>query len=149
METIRPSPGHEEGALFKPLSPQARPRRWEQNHVHYPVQALASWAISLLPHGSSKKLQLQIDKGKEETTYTRANCTLPLTSSLAITLTVGTGGSVVKNLPANAGDAGLIPGLGRPPGGGHGNPVQYSCLENPMDRGAGQATVHGVTKSQA
>ena len=46
---------------------------------------------------------------------------------------------VVKNLPANAGDvidAGSIPGLGRSPGGGHGNPLQYSCLENPMDRGA-------------
>ena len=51
-----------------------------------------------------------------------------------------------KNLPANAGntgDAGLIPGSGRSPGGGHGNPLQYSCLENPMDRGAWQATAHG------
>ena len=47
-----------------------------------------------------------------------------------------------------AGDAGLIPGLGRPPGGGHGNPLQYSCLENPMDRGAWWATVQGVAKSQ-
>ena len=59
------------------------------------------------------------------------------------------GGAVVKNPPANAGDArnvGLIPGLGRFPGGEHGNPFQYSCLENPMDRGAWQATVHGVTK---
>ena len=46
------------------------------------------------------------------------------------------GGSVVKNLLANAGDAGLIPGLGRSPGEGNGNPLQYSCLENPMDRGA-------------
>ena len=46
------------------------------------------------------------------------------------------GGSVVKNLLANAGDAGLIPGLGRSPGVGNGNPLQYSCLENPMDRGA-------------
>ena len=58
---------------------------------------------------------------------------------------------VVKNLPANAGDAvdaGLIPGLGRSPGEGNGNPLQYSCLGNPMDRGAWQATVHGVTKSQ-
>ena len=48
---------------------------------------------------------------------------------------------VVKNLPANAGDlrdAGLIRGLGRSPGGGHGNPLQHSCLENPMDRGAGR-----------
>ena len=57
---------------------------------------------------------------------------------------------VVKNLPANAGDSkdkDLIPGLGRSPGGGNGNPVQYGCLENPMDRGAWWATVHGVAKS--
>ena len=58
------------------------------------------------------------------------------------------GGLVVKNLPANAGDAGLIPGLGRSPGGGNGNPLQYSCLGNPMDRGAWWAAVHEVTKSQ-
>jgi len=58
------------------------------------------------------------------------------------------GDSVVKNPPANAGDAGSIPGSGRSPGGGNGNPLQYSCLENSMDRGAWQATVHGVTKSQ-
>ena len=59
---------------------------------------------------------------------------------------------VVKNPPANAGDLrhlGLIPGLGRPPEGGNGNPLQYSCLENPMDRGAWRATVHRVAKSQA
>ena len=58
---------------------------------------------------------------------------------------------MVKNLPANAGDArdaGSIPGSGRSPGEGNGNPLQYSCLGNPMDRGAWQATVHGVTKSQ-
>ena len=58
---------------------------------------------------------------------------------------------VVKKLPANAeeiGDLGSIPGLGRSPGGGHGNPLRYSCLENPMDRGAQWATVHSVTKSQ-
>ena len=56
---------------------------------------------------------------------------------------------VVKNLPANAGDikvAGSIPGSGRSPGGGNGNPLQYFCLVNPMDRGAWQATVHGVTE---
>ena len=56
------------------------------------------------------------------------------------------GGSMVKNWPANAGDVGLIPGLGRSLGEGNGNPLQYSCLGNPMDRGACQATVHGVTK---
>ena len=57
---------------------------------------------------------------------------------------------VVKNLPGNAGDIrdrGSIPGLGRFPGGGHGNPLQYSCLENPMSRGAWVVTVHRVTKS--
>ena len=57
----------------------------------------------------------------------------------------------VKNLPANAGDirdTRSIPGSGRSPGGGHGNPVQYSCLENPMDRGTWWATVQGVVKSQ-
>ena len=56
------------------------------------------------------------------------------------------GGSVVKNLPANAGDAGSIPGLGRSPGEGNGNPLLYSCLENPMDQGARWATVHGLPK---
>ena len=56
------------------------------------------------------------------------------------------GGSVVKNLPANAGDAALIP-VGRSPAGGNGNPLQYSCLEIPKDRGAWQAMVHKVTKS--
>ena len=58
---------------------------------------------------------------------------------------------MVKNPPANAGeikDAGSIPGLGRSPGGGNGNPLQDSCLENPMDRETWRATVHGVTKSQ-
>ena len=57
---------------------------------------------------------------------------------------------MVKNLPANAGDVrdtGSIPGSGRSPGVGHGNPLQYSCLENPMGRGAWQATVHRVAES--
>ena len=58
---------------------------------------------------------------------------------------------MVENLPANAGemkDMGSIPGLGRFPGGGHDNPLQYSCLENPTDRGPWQATAHRVTNSQ-
>ena len=53
---------------------------------------------------------------------------------------------MVKNLPGNAGDAGSSLGLGRSPGEGHGNPLQYSCLGNPVDRGAWQTTVHGVAK---
>ena len=56
---------------------------------------------------------------------------------------------VVKNLPANEGDTGLIPGWGRSPGEGNGNPLHYSFLENPRDKGAWRATVHGVAKSQA
>ena len=52
----------------------------------------------------------------------------------------------VKHPPANVGDVGLIPGSGRSPGEGNGNPLQDSCLENPMDRGAWQATIHGVAK---
>ena len=57
---------------------------------------------------------------------------------------------MLNNLPANAGDIreiGLMPGLGRSSRGEHGNPLQYPCLENPMNRGAWEATVHGVTKS--
>ena len=61
------------------------------------------------------------------------------------------GGSMVKNLPTNSGDTGdmgLIPGLERSSGGGNGNPLQYSCLENPMDRRAWRTTVHGAAKNQ-
>ena len=55
---------------------------------------------------------------------------------------------MVKNLPVSAGDGGLIPRMGRFPGEGNGNPLQYSHLENPMDRGVWRATVHAVAKSQ-
>ena len=58
------------------------------------------------------------------------------------------GSLVVKNLPANAGDMDLIPALGRSPGEENGNPLLYLCLENPLDRGAWQATVYGVIKNQ-
>ena len=59
------------------------------------------------------------------------------------------GGSEVKASACNVGDLGSIPGLGRSPGEGNGNPVQYSCLENPVDGGAWWATVHGVAKSRS
>ena len=63
----------------------------------------------------------------------------------SVSLTLGfPGGSVVKNSPASAGDVSSIPGLGRSPGEGNGNPLQYSCLENAMDGGAWQATAHGL-----
>ena len=57
-------------------------------------------------------------------------------------------GSVVKNPPASLGDVGSIPGLGRSPGEGNGNPLQHFCLENPTDRGAWPTMVHGISKSQ-
>ena len=63
-------------------------------------------------------------------------------------LTVFLGSSVVKNLPANAVDTDLIPRSGRSPGEGNGNPLQYFCLGNPMDKGAWLLTVRGVTKSR-
>ena len=58
------------------------------------------------------------------------------------------GGSDGKDSACNAGELGSIPGSGRSPGAGNGNPLQYSCLKNPMDRGAWQATVLGISKSQ-
>ena len=57
-------------------------------------------------------------------------------------------GSDSKESTYNAGDPGSVPRLGRSPGGGHGNSLQYSCLESPMDRGAWRATIHGIAKSQ-
>ena len=59
------------------------------------------------------------------------------------------GGSDSKESTCNAGDPGSIPGSGRSPGEGNGNPLQYSCLENPMDRGAWRATVHSVVKKES
>ena len=73
----------------------------------------------------------------------RANSLAPFDTSMGFP-----GGSEVKASACNAGDLGLIPQSGRSPGEGNGNPLQYSCLENPMDRGAWRATVHGVAKSR-
>ena len=85
--------------------------------------------------------------------YVGMSCFLDLFFSLLTSFHPGgfPGGSVVKNLPASAGDArdmGSVPGSGRFPGEGSGNPLQYPCLENPMDRGAWWGRVHGVTKNR-
>ena len=72
---------------------------------------------------------------------------IKVTSTLHFPFQSFPGGSDGKESACNAWDLGLIPGLGRSPGEGHGNPLQYSCLENSMDRGAWQATVHRVAKS--
>ena len=136
----------------------------------YPItRPLKVGSLSLANHGQSLPL-LGWNGHREETVWPRAVRTPLLHMSLLLPGTQHQGkgrglncdtpkdisksnpwwafprGSVVKNLPANAGDRGLIPGLGRSPGGGNGNSLQYSCLGNPMDRGAWWATVHGVTK---
>ena len=79
----------------------------------------------------------------------QGHCELKREYTIKATSTVQwLGGSVVKNPPVNAGNTGSIPGLGRSPGEGNGNPLQYSCLKNPVDRGAWQATVHGVVSQR-
>ena len=76
-------------------------------------------------------------------------CTSPAASRHQLHLPAGfPGGSVLTRSPAKAGDLGSVPGLGRSPGEGNGNPLQYSCLENPMDRGAWRATDHRVAQSK-
>ena len=94
-----------------------------------------------------------MDRGAwRATVHEVTKCQTRLSDSHTHTAWVGfPGGSVVKNPPVNAGDLkdlGSVPGLGKSPGGGHGNPLQRSCLENPMDRRAWWAAVHGVAKSR-
>ena len=87
-------------------------------------------------------LLMRLARGSEE------NRILSLISYQMSTTGGFPGGSDSKGFSRNVGDLGSIPGLGRPPLGGHSNPLQYSCLENPMDRRAWQGTVHEVAKSQ-
>ena len=74
---------------------------------------------------------------------------LELSESKLVILRVFPSGSAVKNPPTNAGDAALIPGSPRLPGRGNGNPLQYSCLGNPLDTGTWQATVYGISKESS
>ena len=107
--------------LFWSLSWCSRPLWWLYDHKR-------------LSHTATHTL----DPKWEPESWIRENHTLPWASQLAL---------VVKNPPANSGDikdVDWIPGSRRSPGGGHGNPLQYSCLENPMDRGAWWATVHSI-----
>ena len=96
------------------------------------THSAGGWRDTQLPPGSSK-CHAGRDWGSDNGIINTAVWVFP-------------GVSAVKNLPASAGDLGSIPGSGRSPGEGNGNPVQYSCLGHPMDRGAWWATVHGVTK---
>ena len=101
-----------------------------------------SWPLYLVKHFSTPnihkliyKLSQRLLRQKHKIVYLQIYYGLP-------------GGSAVKDLPDNAGDAGLIPGSGRSPGEGNGNPPQYSCLGNPMDRGDWWGILYGVAKSQ-
>ena len=97
---------------------------------------------------------LSIDRRKRRTRLTKGEKNLKLLNDQTWNIKqiylymAFPGGSDGKESACNEGDAGSIPGLKRSSGGRNGNPLQYSCLENPMDRGAWWATVHGVTKSQ-
>ena len=86
-------------------------------------------------------MQQMSEKHREDSQYFVITCKWKLTSRRGFP-----GGAVVNNPPANARDAGLIPGSGRSPREGNGHPLQYSCLGSPMDREAWWATVHGVAK---
>ena len=95
-------------------------------------------------------IQIQVCQWKLRMLTAQFVCSSDFKTGLEIRQGASQEAIVVKNLPDNAGDikdAGSVPGLGRSPGGGNDNPLQYSCLENPMDRGAWRATVYGVTKS--
>ena len=93
-------------------------------------------------------LKVEVTEKASDRDMRRGQESTCLTSLLSGAMYTSPGGSDGKESACNAGDLGLIPGLGRSPGEGNGNPLPYSCLENPMDGGAWQATVHGMTKSR-
>ena len=95
---------------------------------------LPDWSISSVRYREGSQLGLEKEVSQINSSYSK------LTPSLVLS---------GKKSACQAGDTGSIPGLGRSPGEGNGHPVQYSCLGNPMDRGAWQTTVRGVTKSQS
>ena len=116
------------------------------------VQSLSCVQLFATPWIAARQASLSITNSQSlpklmaiELVYTHTNIYMSVCLSPAL---VFLGSSVVKNLSASAGDVGLIPGLERSPGEGSGEPVQDSCLGNPMDKGAWWTTVHGVTKSR-
>ena len=119
----------------------------------FSFQAFPSSSIPRAPamYVSQTPLQLHYPWGKNIYSWTCMTCIHKCVVCICVRLyLVQMAGLVVKNPPADAGDArnaGSIPGSGRFPGGGHGSPLQHSCLENPMDRGARRATVYGVAQS--
>ena len=113
----------------RPHHPPPVPEGWDSTKVLRQILCVRHWAGFLLPPGKSYKVLLIAPIYR----WVNWGSGFP-------------GGSVIKNPRANAGDMGLIPGSGRSPGEGNGYPLQFSCLGNPMDRGAWWATVHVVIR---
>ena len=115
------------------------------SHQHQPAPDLflSSQTVTLYPLNTNSPLSLLPSAWQPPSTFLSLNLTPLVTSYRASQVAL-----VVKNMSANAGNTRdcLIPGSGRSPGGGHGKAFQYSCLENPMDRGTSWATVYRVTK---
>ena len=113
-----------------------------------PLYLLSHIKIVLLLnlHPDCKKKKKKRKEKKNNNHHTVCMCVC-VCVCVVLTKIKTSGGSLGKEPACNAGDTGSIPGLARSPGGGHGNPLQYSCLKNPMYRGAWQAKAHGVTKS--
>ena len=116
-----------------------RPLRGARKTVRQTIHAAISVASFPLLCGRSLHLWILV---------TWLSLRTQITEGLLKIWSISSRGSDHKESTCNVGDLGLVPGLGRSPGGGHDNPLQCSCLENPMDRGAWPATGHGVAKSQ-
>ena len=136
--------------------------KWQPTLVFLPRKCNEQRSLAGYRSHVAKKSQMRLNTQKHNAPFQFISCSgFPngsavnnlLANAGDMGLIPGSGrspnGSAVNNLLANAGDMGLIPGSGRSPGEGNGNPLQYSCLGNPMDRGAWQVTVRGVAKSQA
>ena len=130
-------------------SPEQLRRRWQVKMWQWHLQRAWILAGSWSPDAFSKRGRHKLSRGEKAVSsslqsYTRIFSFFFFFFSWDI---VSVGDSDGKESACNVRDLGSVPGLGRSPGGGHGSPLQYSCLENPMDRGTWQAAVHGVAKS--
>ena len=141
------------GPAWPPGAPRSVPGRGEGDSCRQgggePMWRSRSGQISAHGQGRRRDPPRKAEAPSPTAHSSAGQCTYPYTPRLPHPFTDGwtlPGGSVVKNLPANAGDSGLIPAWGRSPAGTHGNALQCSCLENPMDRGAWWATARGVAR---
>ena len=113
------------------------------SHLHWHSPWIAQSGGGVLSSEEQDSVQYMLTAGEQEAATCRRSASVYLSLARGFL-----GGSDGEESAPSAGDLGSVPGLGRFPGKGNGNPLQFSCLENPMDRGAWWATVHGVSKSQ-